>query len=874
MKGLVTGAILAAGIVLFSPPVSAEVPAAAGEWNRILTGHYFNLNDVFGGAANNFAVGANATFLHFDGADWVRIQVPATGVLHAVWGAPDGTGYAVGDAGTLLRFADGEVTREISGTWANLNGVWVAPAGDVFAVGDGGAIMHYTDEGAVREVSYTALRLNDVHGNFITGVFAVGDGGTIVHYDGEGWSLMPTPTTRNLNGVWAGPTEVIAVGDNGTVLRLVDGEWEYMATPTTRNLAGAWIESPTKAFAAGDYGMMLYFDGSEWVQMDSGTTRNLHSLVNGYAAGDAGVILQNVSIFREVGGLRITEVFPQRDQVEVTNTAGAFETAALPFSHEEDASSFIPAGEFLGAGEITVYDVRRLNSNDSDLWLYRGGPLDDPENLLHGVKYGPRADVGNTSTAVAANVWPSTGAFTAPPPSGMSIAWDGFGRDPLDWYVDETPTLGAPDFTVPNTVENELDTLDGVQDFENTQLGDEVFAIERWGYENESPAGAFAARFASDIHGYHVQRGDSDRWLRIRDEDGRDLDNVVHTAGVEWSLWEEYEWGFVINFEEVDFGGKDSPRMMLQHRGTGGYHDIWGVEYDRIGAWLVTTPASGELEREIIFRWDADTRPGQWREFTLFFNSILGIARVTADGNVIAVTLTSDLALDPGTVRLAYDGSGSENTATVLLDDIEVDFDLAPAVPLAVHRIGASEVSDGIELQWDVRATLSVDGFYVSRRVDGAAGMEQITGLLAPDTRAFTDRGAPETGTLAYVVTAVATDGTEAVSREALVLQRTLPPYTGGSAPLPIALRYGPNPFFTQTSITMSLPQGGDATLVVYDVRGRLVRRLARGAYAPGDHALSWDGRDRNGRVVAAGAYFFRLDAGGESLTRKVMLIR
>ena len=196
---------------------------------------------------------------------------------------------------------------------------------------------------------------------------------------------------------------MIAVGDAGTALRLVDGEWVLMFTPTTRNLAGAWVESPTKAFAAGDFGMMLYFDGFEWVQMASGTTMNLRSLVNGYAAGDGGVILQNVSIFREVGGLRITEVFPVQSQVEVTNTAGAFETATLPFSHEDDTNSFIPAGEFLESGEIAVYDVSRLDGNDSDLWLYRGGPLDDPENLLHGVKYGPRADVGNTSTAVAAN---------------------------------------------------------------------------------------------------------------------------------------------------------------------------------------------------------------------------------------------------------------------------------------------------------------------------------------------------------------------------------------------------------------------------------------------------------------------------------------
>jgi len=545
----------------------------------------------------------------------------------------------------------------------------------------------------------------------------------------------------------------------------------------------------------------------------------------------------------------------------------------LPFSHEDDTDSFIPAGEFLESGEIAVYDISRLDGDDTDLWLYRGGPLDDPENLLHGVKYGPKADVGNTSTAVAANRWPSTSAFTAAPPSGTSLAWDGFGFEPLDWYVDETPTLGSPDFTVPGTVDNELTTPDGLQDFENVQLGDEVFAIKHWGYDNESPVGVFAARVASDIRGYHVQREESYRWLRIRDEDGRDLDNGVHTAAVDWSLWDTYDWVFDINFEEAAFAGEDSPRMMLQHLGAGGFHNVWGVEFDVLGAWLVTTPASGRVEREIIYRWDQDTRPGQWMEFSLHLNSIDAIMRVEADDNVISVTPTSDLALDPGVVRLVYDGSGVGNVATVLLDDVEVFTDIVP-VPLAVTGLSAGVLPGGIELQWDVRATLTLDGFYVSRRIDGAEELELLTGLLAPDTRSFTDTGAPETGTLRYVVTAVATDGTEVASREKVVTLRTDPPLPG-SAPPPIALSYGaPNPFRANTSITISVPEGGEASLVVYDVRGRLVRQLAAGAHAPGDHAVSWDGRDRNGRRVAAGTYFFRLNAGGETHTRKVVLIR
>lgn len=82
-----------------------------------------------------------------------------------------------------------------------------------------------------------------------------------------------------------------------------------------------------------------------------------------------------------------------------------------------------------------------------------------------------------------------------------------------------------------------------------------------------------------------------------------------------------------------------------------------------------------------------------------------------------------------------------------------------------------------------------------------------------------------------------------------------------------------PNPFNSQTVFVYEVPDG-EYTLGVYDVRGRLVRRLAWGQSGAGPRRAVWNGRDRTGRSVPSGVYLIRLEAGGQVATRKVVLVR
>ena len=66
----------------------------------------------------------------------------------------------------------------------------------------------------------------------------------------------------------------------------------------------------------------------------------------------------------------------------------------------------------------------------------------------------------------------------------------------------------------------------------------------------------------------------------------------------------------------------------------------------------------------------------------------------------------------------------------------------------------------------------------------------------------------------------------------------------------------------------------GPVRLSVFDVSGRLIHTLASGTFAPGRHEIAWDGTDVQGRPVASGVYYYRMEATGFTATKSVVLSR
>ena len=77
------------------------------------------------------------------------------------------------------------------------------------------------------------------------------------------------------------------------------------------------------------------------------------------------------------------------------------------------------------------------------------------------------------------------------------------------------------------------------------------------------------------------------------------------------------------------------------------------------------------------------------------------------------------------------------------------------------------------------------------------------------------------------------------------------------------------------TTLQYTQPSSGPVTIMVFDLSGSIVNVLTRvQSQAAGDYAVSWDGKNRGGRVVARGIYFIRIVAPGMDEIRKVLVVR
>lgn len=83
-----------------------------------------------------------------------------------------------------------------------------------------------------------------------------------------------------------------------------------------------------------------------------------------------------------------------------------------------------------------------------------------------------------------------------------------------------------------------------------------------------------------------------------------------------------------------------------------------------------------------------------------------------------------------------------------------------------------------------------------------------------------------------------------------------------------------PNPFNPETTIRFYLNERQKVRLAIYDLAGHRVRTLVEGELAAGEQALSWDGRDEQGRPIASEVYFYELLVGNKVERRKMTLIR
>jgi len=240
-----------------------------------------------------------------------------------------------------------------------------------------------------------------------------------------------------------------------------------------------------------------------------------------------------------------------------------------------------------------------------------------------------------------------------------------------------------------------------------------------------------------------------------------------------------------------------------------------------------------------------------------FGNRRLGVRDNTFPGANVSVALGAS-------VIAQFDAVGDEGYTQVRRDALG-----APALPPGYRAFGDSIayfLTSSARTSDSARVTVVYDATGLS------PAQEAAIALLAFDGAAWSDVTESRDANANTITGRAAASGLFA----ALLSDPTdvpLDPASNAAASFAV-WPASPNPTRGASEIRFRLPAEARVTLSVYDVSGALVRRLADERLRAGDHLASWDGRNAAGVEVSSGVYFYRLEAGPRSESRRLAIVR
>lgn len=83
-----------------------------------------------------------------------------------------------------------------------------------------------------------------------------------------------------------------------------------------------------------------------------------------------------------------------------------------------------------------------------------------------------------------------------------------------------------------------------------------------------------------------------------------------------------------------------------------------------------------------------------------------------------------------------------------------------------------------------------------------------------------------------------------------------------------------PNPFNPTTTINYQLPEANQVVITIYNILGKRVRTLVSKKMEAGYYKAKWNGKNESGRTLSSGTYFYHIQAGKHSATKKMLLMK
>jgi hypothetical protein len=238
-------------------------------------------------------------------------------------------------------------------------------------------------------------------------------------------------------------------------------------------------------------------------------------------------------------------------------------------------------------------------------------------------------------------------------------------------------------------------------------------------------------------------------------------------------------------------------------------------------------------------------------DYQAFGRVTLGTGEAFATGTAATVAQFADLSVDSLDIYL------SKNL--VVADD-------SVSVFVTVHNHGPSAAMGVLVTVTDERTFDELGTATLDIAANGSATAQLPWRLAEPDTHrlhvSVSPYGPPSEASLAN----------NAANRTVIL---GYPVGVGEEAPLKGQLSFRaprPNPSHGTVTLTFGLPTSAEATLEVFDVLGRRVRRWEWPLLAAGTHSVDWNGTTDSGHTLPVGVFLCRLRVGTETRSQKVIL--
>lgn len=177
-----------------------------------------------------------------------------------------------------------------------------------------------------------------------------------------------------------------------------------------------------------------------------------------------------------------------------------------------------------------------------------------------------------------------------------------------------------------------------------------------------------------------------------------------------------------------------------------------------------------------------------------------------------------------------------------------------------------SELSQGDSLnyQWDgyvkVDSLLPIEFFGISRATPEQCNIYLLIGeLIYPLTDSTSVLYTPTEHEFAFTL---------------LFTEEFLTESGEDTIPNKIILNNFPNPFNPLTNIAFSIPTASKVNLGIYNIKGQLVKTVAKDFFEAGNYQRTWNGKDNLGKSVGSGVYFYKLQSDNKQLIRKMLLLK